>query len=144
VTTATNPEPVERRLPVTVASAPNGFVFPAPYLEIVLSELADLDPLFWLLERSGSVERWTEILKEQFPERRLVPFAKDGDSDDVYCFDGDDPSGNPAVLRIHSFTKAGWEYRGEWDTFDSWHARARDYHAEWLADPDDFVGELRA
>jgi len=141
MTTADNPEPPEVRLSVVRSSAPEGFIFPLSYLDAA-EELDDIDPLFWLLEMKDALPHWTDILRRQFPDRVLVPFAKDGDSDDVYCFDGNDRSGNPPVLLIHSFTDPEWEYRGEWNDFDSWHRRAKEYHAQWLEDPDQFGGVL--
>ena len=126
--------PTERRMELSYASAPTGFTFPASYVGMAaIDELPDIAPMFWMfnLEVDGIAD-WTEILAEQFPERVLVPFAKYGSTDDVYCFDGRDLSGNPAVFLIHSFTDPGWEYRGEWFHFDSWLSGAVVHHKAWL------------
>ena len=72
------------------------------------------------------------MLQEQYPERVLVPFAKDRRTDDVFCFEGNDLAGNPAVILIHSFADPGWEYRGEWSHFDSWYSGLLDFHRDWI------------
>ena len=124
--------PVGRRLEVSVALAPPSFTFPSSYTTLIsLAELPAVSPIFWLLQLDKGVENWTEILREQYPERVLVPFAKDRRTDDVFCFDGNDHSGNPAVILIHSFTDPGWEYQGEWLHFDSWLSGLIEFHEEW-------------
>jgi hypothetical protein len=74
------------------------------------------------------MEKLEAGMHKQFPTRTLVPFAKDGGSDDVACFDSADTSGNPKVLCIHSFCSPGWEYRGEASSFAEWLQRT-----EWEA-----------
>ena len=124
----------DQRMSTSSAAAPTGFVFPRSFKTMAARvDLPDISPMFWMFElESDGIPDWTEILAEQFPERSLVPFAKDGGSDDVYCFDGSDLSGDPVVLLIHSFTDPGWEYRGEWFNFDSWFAGAVEFHESWL------------
>ena len=133
--------PLDRRLEVSRTTAPTGFVFPTSYLDLVAEgELPDVSPVFWLLRLESGVEDWIEILTSQYPERTLVPFAKDRRTDDVFCFDGKDTSGNPPVLLIHSFTDPGWEYRGEWFHFDSWYAGLVEFHEAWARGEDDGFG----
>ena len=130
--------PVDRRTGVSESNAPAGFSFPAPYLSLIQAkDLPDIAPLFWLLQLDEGVEDWTGLLQEQYPDRVLVPFAKDRRTDDVFCFDGKDTSGNPPVILIHSFTDPGWEYRGEWFHFDSWYAGLQEFHEAWVRDEDD-------
>lgn len=129
------PVPREDRLAVSQASAPTGFRFPQSFVDAIgEDDLPELYPLYFLLEQGGAVEDWTKILREQFPDRNLVPFVRLDGNDDVHCFDGNDLSGNPIVVLIHSFTTPGWEYRGEWFHFDSWLKGAREFHEEWLRD----------
>jgi hypothetical protein len=104
---------------------------------MVTEGLPDLRPLYWMLQRQGRLEFWTETLAEQFPERILIPFAKTDGNDDIHCFDGTDTSGNPIVLLIHAFTTPGWEYRGEWYHFDSWLKGAFEFHEENREDTDE-------
>ena len=128
----------ERRREVSDSNAPLGFLFPEPYQRLIsVEQLPDISPMFWLLRLRDGVTNWTRILAEQFPDRILVPFAKDRASDDVFCFEGSDTTGNPAVLLIHSFTDPGWEYRGEWLDFESWLADVLDLHDAVEAGHDD-------
>ncbi|RCS42323.1 SMI1/KNR4 family protein [Bremerella cremea] len=97
-----------------------GFRFPASYLQLVRDGLPDIEPWGWLAPYKRNSIFWADTLKEQFPNRELVPFAKDGGSDDVACFDGADTSGDPRVLYIHSFCSPGFESRGVAKNFTEW------------------------
>jgi hypothetical protein len=103
---------------------PIGFKFPMSYLSLSANKnnlnMPDLEPWFWLTFWKELADSWYEILKKQFPSRKLVPFCKDGSTDDIACFDGSDISGDPAVLIIHSFCTPGWEYRGRYKNFNGW------------------------
>ena len=129
------PVPLENRVAVSRASAPDRFRFPDSYVAaITQGQLPELYPLYFLLETGDGVSAWTRILREQFPDRNLVPFARLDGNDDVHCFDGNDLSEDPIVVLIHSFTTPGWEYRGEWVSFESWYTKAKEFHDEWLRD----------
>ena len=100
---------------------PPGFVPPAAYLDaLARPELPDLDPWFWLAEDDKLARFWSATLARLYPERRLHPFAKDGGSDDIACFDAADGSGRPRVYLVHAFASPGWEYRGEYTSFERW------------------------
>lgn len=99
---------------------PNDFKFPQPYLDLMAKGLPDINPWWWLAPHKDSAVYWAYTLHKQFPSRTLIPFAKYGGSDDVACFDGSDPSGNPKVLYIHSFCSPGWEHRVEIASFTEW------------------------
>ncbi|MGQ5525287.1 hypothetical protein ACUHMQ_18775 [Chitinimonas sp. PSY-7] len=99
---------------------PEGFLYPQSYLEIVNLDLPEIEPWWWLAPYKDSAIYWMNTLRSQFPSRVLVPFAKDGASDDVACFDGEDISGNPKVFCIHSFCEPGWEMRGDFLCFNEW------------------------
>lgn len=96
------------------------FKFPQPYLDLINNGLPDIDPWWWLALHKDSSQYWAETLQKQFPSRSLIPFAKDGGSDDVACFDGSDISGNPKVFVLHSFCSPGWEGRYEPSSFTDW------------------------
>ena len=130
------PVPPGQRLAASEAVAPAGFTFPQAFKTLITSDpLPDLTPAYFLAEfDADAVGDWTRILAKQFPDRVLVPFAKDDASDDVYCFDGTDQSDDPIVQLIHSFTTPGWEYRGEWDNFESWLSKTTEWHREWIRD----------
>lgn len=124
---------------------PPGFKFPKAYLEYVnQNEIANLYPWFFMchIQRLGSYDKWVEILKEQYPDRQLVPFAKWEETDDVACFE---PSGNPdlpGIHYIHTFTDPGYEERGYCATFEEWLAAALEEALEYQAENPDYAEDL--
>ena len=104
---------------------PIGFKYPKSFLNIVdnIEKIPELEPYFFLvnLPQYKLLSTWNKTIKKQYPKRVLIPFAKDGGSDDVFCFDGTDTSGNPKVYQVHTFASEGWEDRGYWDSFDDWY-----------------------
>ena len=113
---------------------PEGFAFPKKYLLMLEGVLPEIEPWWWLAPHRDSCVYWLETLREQFPQRSLIPFAKDGGSDDVACFDGADRSGNPKILRIHAFCSPGWELRGEFPDFEVWLEAALQETADFKSD----------
>jgi hypothetical protein len=86
---------------------------------------ADRDPEFWM-----------KIVREWYPTRSLVPFARDeSTSDDIACFDGADKTGNPKVHFVHCFATIGWEDRGHVEDFDAWLKIAKRESDEYWVDP---------
>jgi len=123
------------------SALPPGFRFPPAYLSYVeQAELPDLRPWYFMCFDQEYYDGWIEILKEQFPARQLVPFAKWDLDDDVACFE---PSGNPdlpGIHIIHSFTDPGWEERGSYATFEEWlevaMEEAKGYQADFPLEDD--------
>jgi hypothetical protein len=102
---------------LTSAELPQGFVYPNNLVRAIDLGLKDFD-LWWIFE--GDLLRGRlSGLKKRYPTRRLVPFAKRQDNDDIACFDLD----NGKISVIHDFASPGWEQRGEgriFDTFEDW------------------------
>ncbi|MEV6672136.1 hypothetical protein [Streptomyces sp. NPDC051162] len=93
---------------------PEGFSYPEGFLRAIESGLVGLDP-WWLLEGKSLRVRMSG-LRERFPERRLMPFARREDNDDVVCWDLE----TGTVRVIHDFTTPGRENRREFATFYDW------------------------
>jgi hypothetical protein len=98
-----------------------GFTYPAGLEKVVDLGLTDLD--LWFIMDATFAERYCSALGERYPERKLVPFAKRGDNDDVACFELDKPG---KVEIIHDFADPGWEQRGEYPDFWDWFKSAVD------------------
>lgn len=114
---------------------PVGFTFPTSYVEMVsASEYTDLDPWWFLAENKELSVWWADILRNLYPSRSLIPFAKHGGSDDIACFDGTDTSGNPKVYYVHAFASIGWEHRGEAQDFEQWLKEVKAESDEYKAD----------
>ncbi len=100
---------------------PSGFIYPSSFLEIFSKkEVPDLDPWWFLYEFEELSKEWFFLIKKQYPTRKLIPFAKASNNDDIACFDGDDNSGDPKIFIIHSFASPGWEDRGCIKNFNEW------------------------
>jgi hypothetical protein len=97
-----------------VSDLPDGFSYPPEFIRVVELGLVDLEP-WWILVGDLLRER-TAGLAKRYPERRLVPFARRQDNDDVACWDLD--SGKVTV--IHDFASPGYEAREVLDDFYSW------------------------
>lgn len=114
------------------AVAPAGFAYPPLLLILLRGSLPAIEPWAWVAERPGELTRVAAVLAERYPDRRPVPFARQGAGDNVYGFDGFDLSGDPAVHVIHLSAPTGSEYRGQWAGFEEWLFEADNVHSEWL------------
>lgn len=56
-------------------------------------------------------------LIKRFPERKLVPFARRYNNDDIACFEVGE---GEKVFIIHDFSSPGWERRREYDNIWLW------------------------
>lgn len=97
-------------------SLPKGFTYPPEFLFLVDSRIVFFPP--WQL----LFEKWTHVryigLRERYPHRQLVPFARRFNSDDVACWEG---GNNQQVVIVHDHASSGWEDRGErYPSFWSW------------------------
>ncbi len=120
---------------------PEDFKFPQAFLDFVRQpKIPDLDPWFLMCYTSdpkGYYDGWVDMLKSQYPDRQLVPFARWEPTDDVACFEpGEDPE-LPVIHYIHSFTDPGYEERGWVPTFEAWLENALEEAAEYQAEFDD-------
>ena len=99
---------------------PDGFLYPSRVKSLVHDQSLDVGEFWQLL-----TGQWLKVrhsgLKERFPNRNLVPFARRLDSDDIACWDMDD---SQRVCIVHDFCAPGWERRETYGSFDQWHAEA--------------------
>lgn len=96
---------------------PKGFQYPESYKNIVNGLLPDINP--WMFF-SKYLDFRFKGLKERYPNRIIVPFARRGDTDDVACFEAEIPSDNPSVINIHDWADAGYEGRRRCKDFSEW------------------------
>ncbi|OCF96948.1 hypothetical protein [Gilliamella sp. wkB308] len=114
---------------------PEGFKYPLSFLKIFSKqEVIDLEPWWFLYEFENFAKQWLFELKKQYPTRKLIPFAKASNTDDIVCFDGSDKSGNPTVYFVHAFASSGWENRGSVCDFDEWLKQAKEESAQFKAE----------
>lgn len=79
---------------------PTAFRYPTAYSQLSKAGgLPNLGP-WWFIDANSKAGELAWSVRNH-DGRNLVPFAKvDDGRDDVACFDGDDSSGNPAVLML--------------------------------------------
>ncbi len=98
---------------------PNEFSYPETLLKVVRLNLINLDP--WVIMNSEQVILRLDGLKERYPTRVLIPFARRLDNDDLACFE---LMKGESVQVIHDFASAGYEQRKEFTDFWDWFREA--------------------
>lgn len=91
------------------------FQYPASFVKAVELNLLDFE--FWYFMTNEQVATRINGLMKRYPNRKLVPFARRDDSDDIACFE---IGKEPKVEIIHDFASEGYEQRGEYDCFWNW------------------------
>ena len=94
---------------------PENFKYPTSLLKIITLGLVDVEPWYFLNKEQAIIR--LNGLKERYPSRILIPFARRCDNDDIACFE---PSKPDSVQIIHDFASPGWEQRKVYDDFWSW------------------------
>lgn len=99
---------------------PDSFTYPRELIRIAELGLLDLNP-WWIMEGTALRIRFADV-RQRYPQRKLVPFARRQDNDDVACFDLD----RGIVTIVHDFASSGWERRAEFADFRAWLHQAID------------------
>lgn len=97
----------------------DGFKYPEAFEKIVDLNLIDLD--LWYLMSNEQVLTRIEGLKKRYPTRKLIPFARRDDNDDIACFEVDKED---KVQIIHDFASEGFEQRFEYNNLWDWFKEA--------------------
>lgn len=103
------------------SNLPNGFEYPESFIKIVRLNLVDLEP--WYIMDLEQILSRIKGLKERYPQRNLIPFAKRDDSDDIACFE---VNKGETVHVIHDFASSGYEQRKSYNNFWQWFKEAID------------------
>ena len=93
----------------------NNFSYPRDILKIVELNLIDLD-IWYLMKQEQAIIR-IKGLEERYPSRKLIPFARRDDSDDIACFEVGKAD---RVQIIHDFASEGYEQKKEYECFWNW------------------------
>lgn len=97
------------------------FQYPASFVKAIKLNLLNFD--FWYFMPNEQVLERINGLKKRYPSRKLIPFARRDDNDDIACFE---VGKEPKVQIIYDFASEGYEQRGEYDDFWSWMRAAID------------------
>ncbi len=98
-----------------------GFQYPVSFVKAIELNLLDFE--FWYFMSNEQVLMRINGLMKRYPNRKLIPFAKRDDNDDIACFE---VGKEPKVQIIHDFASEGYEQRGEYANFWSWMKAAVD------------------
>ena len=91
------------------------FVYPKEFQKILHCNLVDLG--IWYLMTEKQVETRIQGLQKRYPHRKLIPFARRDDGDDIACFE---IGQKDSVQIIHDFSMEGYEQREKYKTFWDW------------------------
>jgi hypothetical protein len=108
---------------------PQWFEYPKELIALLSNEGIDIGP--WQILHGEWLEVRYKGVKERYPERSLIPFARRLDDDDIACFDVSSPSVERGVQIIHDFASAGWEERETYLGFNEWLEAAKEEAKEW-------------
>ncbi len=111
---------------LTDAELPEKFAYPRELNRMISLGLTDLEP--WYLLSGKPLRDTIKGLNERYSERKLVPFARRQDNDDVACWQAGSAS---VVFIIHDFASKGFEQRGQFVDFYAWLRRAVDDFIEF-------------
>jgi len=75
----------------------------------------------WFVFDASEAIKKMNGLRERYPGRCLLPFAKREDNDDVACFDRAYPG---KAMIAHDFASPGWEHHSTLDSFYAWVRKA--------------------
>lgn len=91
------------------------FIYPEAFEKLLELQLVDFD--LWYLMTAEQAMKRLEGLKERYPSRRLIPFARRDGNDDIACFEvGKDSS----IRIIHDFASTGFEQKSEYNDLWEW------------------------
>ena len=91
------------------------FSYPQSLKDLVSDGRVDFG--VWYLMNDDETVRRFQGLQKRYPGRRLYPFARRDNNDDVACFEDDD---NSLVHIIYDFADIGWEQKEVFSTIYAW------------------------
>ncbi|MCK6432448.1 MAG: hypothetical protein HUU30_13145 [Burkholderiaceae bacterium] len=94
---------------------PEGFSYPRQFRRVIEHGLTELEPWYFLEGRP--LRDTMHGLAERYSGRKLIPFARRQDNDDVACWQ---VGASESVFIIHDFASPGWEQRGQFASFYEW------------------------
>jgi hypothetical protein len=108
----------------------NGITLPKAYQEAKDLNLVNLHP--WHFVSDKEFDSLFAGVNQRYPDRRVIPFARRTDSDDVACFVIRDPEQEAGqVIVIHDFASPGYEVVARMQKFWDWFRYAVNEMIEW-------------
>ncbi|MBN3194673.1 hypothetical protein [Pectobacterium versatile] len=94
---------------------PEWFSYPSEFTRVVEQGLLDFDP--WIILTEERLRTRFNGIKNRYPSRDLIPFARREDNDDIACWE---KGKNGKVIIIHDFSSDGYENVREFNHFWDW------------------------
>lgn len=94
---------------------PNEFTYPKSFNKLIELNLTNFE--VWYFMDSTSVESRIIGLRDRYPTRSLIPFARRGDCDDIACFE---VGHNGKIFIIHDYASEGYEQREVFESIWDW------------------------
>lgn len=91
------------------------FSYPAVFIDAINANKVDFGE--WYLISEERAKQRLNGLRQRYPTRELIPFAKRDDCDDIACFNA---VKKDQVEIIHDFASAGYEQRESYESFGKW------------------------
>ncbi|MCM1253454.1 MAG: hypothetical protein NC321_11585 [Clostridium sp.] len=98
-----------------ISAVYSDYTYPVEFVKMVELNLIDFE--MWYFMSNEQVDIRIRGLRTRYPSRKLVPFARRDDNDDIACFEVG--KGN-SVQIIHDFASEGFEQRREYKCFWDW------------------------
>ncbi len=89
--------------------------YPQGYIK--LKELHLIDFEYWYFIPDNQFEKRFMGMKERFPNRKYIPFARRDDCDDIACFE---LGKGETVFIIHDYASDGYEERKRYNDIWDW------------------------
>ena len=102
------------------------YEYPVEYNKVLELNLVNLD--VWYFMDAEQVEKRITGLKKRYRNRKLIPFSRRDDCDDIACFE---VGKKDKVEIIHDFSDSGWEQRREYECFWDWFRDAIEELISW-------------
>lgn len=94
---------------------PEKFKYPDAIYKLIECNLINFDVWYFMDKYSARLR--LDGLRQRYPNRNLIPFARRSDCDDIACFDVEQGG---KVYVIHDFASNGYEQREEFDSIWEW------------------------
>jgi hypothetical protein len=94
---------------------PDKFEYPAAVYKLLECNLINFDVWYFMDEMNAKLR--LDGLRERYPNRNLIPFARRGDCDDIACFE---VGQEEKVYVIHDFATNGYEQREQFESVWDW------------------------
>ncbi len=107
---------MDNDVPLPPTELPDWFQYPPEFRKLLRYRLLSFG-IWWIPTDREFAVRWIRGLRERYPSRQLVPFARQGDCDAIACWEF---GKSGVVVVIDDYEPQGYENNIEFPDFWSW------------------------